>query len=64
MMKNAERNILEERREAIENNQARNVVDEMRALRARVRADPEGWTTRDYVNCGRHGLPAHFSGRD
>ena len=26
---------------------------EMRALRARVRPDPEGWTTRDYVNYGR-----------
>jgi len=25
----------------------------MRALRARVKPDPEGWTTRDYVNCGR-----------
>jgi hypothetical protein len=64
MMKSAERNILEERREGIDNNQARNVVDEMRALRARVRADPEGWTTHDYVNCGRHMLPAHVSGRD
>jgi hypothetical protein len=29
------------------------VVAEMRALRARVRPDPEGWTTRDYVNYGR-----------
>ena len=26
---------------------------EMRALRARVKPDPEGWTTRDYVNYGR-----------
>jgi hypothetical protein len=25
------------------------VVAEMRALRARVKPDPEGWTTRDYV---------------
>ena len=29
------------------------VVAEMRALRARVRPDPEGWTTRDYVHYGR-----------
>jgi len=29
------------------------VVAEMRALRARVQPDPEGWTTRDYVNYGR-----------
>lgn len=31
----------------------RSVVAEMRALRARVKPDPEGWTTRDYVNYGR-----------
>jgi hypothetical protein len=31
----------------------RSVVDEMRALRARIKPDPEGWTTRDYVNYGR-----------
>jgi hypothetical protein len=29
------------------------VVAEMRALRARVKPDPEGWTTRDYVTYGR-----------
>jgi predicted urease superfamily metal-dependent hydrolase len=29
------------------------VVAEMRALRARVQPDPEGWTTRDYVLYGR-----------
>lgn len=29
------------------------VVTEMRALRARVKPDPEGWTTRDYVHYGR-----------
>jgi hypothetical protein len=29
------------------------VVAEMRALRARVKPDPEGWTTRDYVQHGR-----------
>lgn len=28
-------------------------VNEMRALRARIKPDPEGWTTRDYVNYGR-----------
>jgi predicted nucleic acid-binding protein len=29
------------------------VVAELRALRARVKPDPEGWTTRDYVRFGR-----------
>jgi hypothetical protein len=29
------------------------VVAAMRALRARVKPDPEGWTTRDYVRYGR-----------
>jgi hypothetical protein len=29
------------------------VVSEMRALRARVKPDPEGWTTLDYVHYGR-----------
>ena len=29
------------------------VVEEMRALRARVKPDPEGWTTRDYILYGR-----------
>jgi plasmid stability protein len=29
------------------------VVESMRKLRARVKPDPEGWTTRDYVNYGR-----------
>lgn len=29
------------------------VVAELRALRARVKPDPEGWTTRDYVRHGR-----------
>jgi hypothetical protein len=29
------------------------VVAAMRALRARVQADPDGWTTRDYVQYGR-----------
>jgi len=29
------------------------VVAEMRALRARVKPDPEGWTTRDYIQYGR-----------
>ncbi len=28
-------------------------VAEMRALRARVKPDPEGWTARDYVLFGR-----------
>jgi hypothetical protein len=29
------------------------VVAEMRVLRARIKPDPEGWTTRDYVRHGR-----------
>jgi len=29
------------------------VLAEMRALRARIKPDPEGWTTRDYVQYGR-----------
>jgi hypothetical protein len=29
------------------------LVAEMRALRARIKPDPEGWTTRDYVHYGR-----------
>ena len=29
------------------------VVAAMRALRARVKPDPEGWSTRDYVHYGR-----------
>ena len=29
----------------------------MRALRARVKPDPEGWTRRDYVPCGRRSMP-------
>jgi hypothetical protein len=32
---------------------AAGVVAEMRALRARIKPDPEGWTTRDYVQHGR-----------
>jgi hypothetical protein len=32
---------------------AGSVVAEMRALRARIKPDPEGWTTRDYVHYGR-----------
>lgn len=33
--------------------QPTSVVEEMRALRARVKPDPDGWTTRDYVVHGR-----------
>jgi plasmid stability protein len=33
--------------------ESNSVVAEMRSLRARVKPDPEGWTTRDYVNYGR-----------
>lgn len=34
-------------------NQPGSVVAQMRALRARIRPDPDGLTTRDYVNHGR-----------
>ena len=33
------------------------VVAAMRALRARVKPDPEGWTMRDGVHDGRHLMP-------
>lgn len=29
------------------------VVVQVRSLRAHLKPDPEGWTTRDYVNYGR-----------
>jgi plasmid stability protein len=29
------------------------LVEKMRALRARLKPDPEGWSTRDYVEYGR-----------
>lgn len=29
------------------------VVAQLRTLRARIPSDPDGWTTRDYVNLGR-----------
>jgi hypothetical protein len=32
---------------------AGSVLAEMRALRARIKPDPEGFTTRDYVQLGR-----------
>ena len=32
---------------------AGSVLAEMRAIRSRVKPDPEGWTTRDYVQFGR-----------
>lgn len=34
-------------------NEHRSVVERMRELRAHVKPDPEGWTTRDYINYGR-----------
>jgi Arc/MetJ-type ribon-helix-helix transcriptional regulator len=49
----AEVRTAEERRKTIEDNQPGSVVAEMRKVRARVKPDPEGWTTRDYVNYGR-----------
>jgi hypothetical protein len=32
---------------------SKNVLEEINALRALVPPDPEGWTTRDYVQHGR-----------
>jgi hypothetical protein len=32
----------------------RSLVEHMRALRSRVRPDPEGWTVKDYIDYGRH----------
>jgi hypothetical protein len=32
---------------------SKSVVEEMNALRARIQPDPEGWTTRDYVQHDR-----------
>jgi plasmid stability protein len=32
---------------------SKSVFEEMNALRARIEPDPEGWTTRDYVQHGR-----------
>jgi hypothetical protein len=40
-------------RETARPEQHGSVVEEMRKLRARIKPDPEGWTTRDYVNYGR-----------
>ena len=40
-------------RETVRPEQHGSVVEEMRKLRARIKPDPEGWTTRDYVNYGR-----------
>jgi hypothetical protein len=40
-------------RDLVSHNDPASVVDKMRALRAHVKPDPEGWTTRDYVQYGR-----------
>ncbi len=41
-----------DQRDATDNAEQTSVVDQMRRLRARIRPDPDGWTTRDYVNFG------------
>ena len=51
-MKNAALRLLQEG-DAAAPLPAGSVLAEMRALRARVKPDPEGWTTRDYVQYGR-----------
>ena len=40
-------------RETVRPEQHGSVVEEMRKLRAHIKPDSEGWTTRDYVNLGR-----------
>jgi hypothetical protein len=35
------------------NSDGRSLVEQMRALRSRVKPDPEGWTVTDYINFGR-----------
>ena len=34
-------------------NPSESVAVQMRSLRSRLKPDPEGWTTRDYVRYGR-----------
>jgi hypothetical protein len=40
-------------RENTETQGTASIVDEMSALRARIKPDPEGWTAHDYVLHGR-----------
>jgi hypothetical protein len=53
LVKDAALRLLEEQPTGSPALPAGSVVEEMRALRARIKPDPEGWTTRDYVQHGR-----------
>ena len=53
LVKDAALRLLEEQPAGSPPLPAGSVVEEMRALRAHIKPDPEGWTTRDYVQHGR-----------
>jgi hypothetical protein len=53
LVKDAALRLLEEQPAGSSPLPAGSVVEEMRALRSRIKPDPEGWTTRDYVQLGR-----------
>ena len=53
LVKEAALRLLEEQPAGSSPLAAGSVVEEMRALRSRIKPDPEGWTTRDYVQVGR-----------
>jgi hypothetical protein len=53
LVKDAALRLLEEQSAGSSPLPAGSVVEEMRALRSRIKPDPEGWTTRDYVQLGR-----------
>jgi hypothetical protein len=37
----------------LQTEESQSLVERMRAIRARIKPDPDGWTTRDYVLYGR-----------
>ena len=53
LVKDAALRLLEEQPAGSSPLPAGSVVEAMRALRSRIKPDPEGWTTRDYVQLGR-----------
>ena len=53
LVKDAALRLLEEQPAGSSPLPAGSVVEEMRALRSRIKPDPEGWTTRDDVQLGR-----------
>ena len=53
LVKDAALRLLEEQPAGPSPLAAGSVVEEMQALRSRIKPDPEGWTTRDYVQLGR-----------